>query len=185
MSMRGADLRIFFGDGQIGPAQDRAIGVGRIGGGQLHKLRLLLRRRGAQLAQQIDGGGQRELRCAEAGDKIAAANAAALFESLEHVVDGAETAGDIFRGDRFAQQHAVAVEQLQGEGVAGFGCAGSQGIGLRRIPRGAQRQQRPAALRGGRRGAAGAEDARFASGAACARSRAWRCRRAGRAANRW
>ena len=80
---------------------------------------------GAQLAEQIDGGGQRKLRGAETGDKVAAANAAAFFQSLEHVVNRAEAAGNIFRGDGFAQQHAVAIEQLQGERVTGFGLRGA------------------------------------------------------------
>ena len=61
------------------------------------------------------------MRGAEAGDEVAAANAAALFEGLEHVVDGAESAGNIFGGDGFASENAVAVEKLQREGVAGFG----------------------------------------------------------------
>ena len=54
----------------------------------------------AQLAQQIDRSGQRELRRAQPGDKISAANAAALFERLQHVVHRAESAGHIFRRHR-------------------------------------------------------------------------------------
>ncbi len=117
-------LRVFFGHRQIGPAQDRTIGVGRIGRGQLHELRLLQRWLGAQLAQQIHGCRQRELRCAQAGDKVSAADAAALFESLQHVVDCAESARHIFRRNRFAQQHAVAIEQLQRQCVAALGRVG-------------------------------------------------------------
>jgi hypothetical protein len=60
------------------------------------------------LAQQINGGRKRELRCAKAGNKIATANPAAFFQSLENVVDRAESAEDVFRGDGFAQQDAVA-----------------------------------------------------------------------------
>ena len=96
-------FRVFVGDRQVGPAQDGAVGVGGIGCSELHELRFLGGGLGAQLAQQIDGGRESELRGAEAGDKIAAADAAAFFESLEHVVDGAESAGNVFCGDRFAE----------------------------------------------------------------------------------
>ena len=113
--------------GKVGPAQDRTVGIGRIGGGQLHELGLLRGRLGAQLAQQVDGGGKRELRGAETGDKIAAADAAALFEGFEDVVDCAEAAGDVFGCDGFAGEDAVAAEELKGEGVAGFGVDASSG----------------------------------------------------------
>jgi hypothetical protein len=76
------------------------------------------------LAEEVDGGGKRELRCAKACDKIATANAAAFFKSLEHIVDGRESAGNIFSGDGFAGEDAVAVEELEGEGVAGLGGCG-------------------------------------------------------------
>ena len=136
-------LRIFVGYGKVGPAQDRAVRVGWIGGSHLYKLGSLFRRCGAQLAQQINGGRKRELRCAKAGNKIATANPAAFFQSLENVVDRAESAEDVFRGDGFAQQDAVAVEQLQGEGVAGFGgsgvCAALEGHGFSRAARCCQR----------------------------------------------
>ena len=87
----------------------------------MDELGLLVRRSGAQLAEQIDGGRECELGCAEAGDEIATANAAAFFEGFKYVIDSAESAGDVFRGDRLAQKNAVAVEQLKSEGVAGFG----------------------------------------------------------------
>ena len=57
----------------------------------------------------------------KAGDEVTAADAAGFFQGLEHAVDGAEAAGEVFRGDGFAEENAVAVEELQGKGVAGFG----------------------------------------------------------------
>jgi hypothetical protein len=86
--------------------------------------------------------------------KIAAANAAALFKSLEHVVDRAESARHIFRRNRFAQQHAVAVEQLQRERMTGLGRGRSLSLPFcARIGK-----QRPAALRCGRSGPARTEN---------------------------
>ncbi len=123
----GGGFRIFFCDGQVGPAEDGAVGVGGIGGGELEELRFFGSGRGAQLAEQIDGGGEGELGCAEAGDKVAAADAAAFFKSLEHVVDDAEAARNVFSGDGFADEDAVAVEELEGEGVTGLGGRWGQG----------------------------------------------------------
>ena len=89
-------FRVLFRYREIGPAEDRAIGVGRIRRGHLHKFRLFIRRRGAQLAEQVDRGGQGELRGAEAGHEVAAADAAALFEGFQHVVDCAENPPGMF-----------------------------------------------------------------------------------------
>ena len=96
--------------------------IGGIGGGQLHKLRLLRRRLGAQLAQEVHGGRQRKLRRAQATHKVAAPNPPALFERLEDVINCAEPAGHILRRHRLPQQHAVAIEQLQRERMAAFCC---------------------------------------------------------------
>ena len=87
----------------------------------MHELRLLGWWLGSQLAEEIDGGGKSKLRCAESGNKIAAANATAFFEGLEHVIDCAEAAGNVFGRDGFAREDAVAAEELKGEGVGGFG----------------------------------------------------------------
>jgi hypothetical protein len=80
------------------------------------------------LAEQVDGGGERELSGAEASDEIAAANAATFFEGFEHVVDSAEASGDVFCGDGFSRKDAVAVEELKRERVAGLG--GGRGMGM-------------------------------------------------------
>ena len=74
------------------PLQQRAVRIGRIGGGEEHRLGLVGRL--AQRAQQIERRRQRELRRADAADEVAAPDAAALLERLEHVVDGGEAAGD-------------------------------------------------------------------------------------------
>ena len=76
---------------------------------------------GAQGAEEVDGGGEGELGGAEAGDEVAAADAAAFFEGFEDGVDGGEAAGDVFGGGALAEEDAVAVEELEGEGVGGFG----------------------------------------------------------------
>ena len=131
-------FRIFFGDGKIGPTQNRAIRVGGVSRGELHELGLLGWRFGAQLPQQVHRGRQRKLRGAQSADKIAAANAPALFERLQDVVDGAEPAGHILRGYRLAQQHAVAVEQLQRQSMAALGGCSPQVFGA--LPRRAKRQ---------------------------------------------
>jgi hypothetical protein len=92
----------------------------------LHELRFFGRWRSPQLTKKINGSGKRKLRSAEAGDEVSAADAAALFESLEHIVDGAESTGDVFRGDGLAEENAVTIEQVQSEGVAGLGGCGTE-----------------------------------------------------------
>src|ERR1700691_2180596 len=84
-------FRVIVHRGKVGPAQDGAVRIGWIRGCQLHELRLLSSWLAAQLAKQIDSRRQRELRCAKTCDEVAASDAAALFECLEHIVDGAET----------------------------------------------------------------------------------------------
>ena len=68
------------------------------------------------MSQQIDCGGQRKLRGSETGDKITAADAAALFQRLQHIVNSAESARNVLCSDSFAGEHAVAIEQLQRQG---------------------------------------------------------------------
>ena len=70
----------------------------------------------AQRAQQIHRAGQRELRGAEAGDEIAAAQPPALFHRFQHGIDAREAAGDRFDRHRLARQDAVAREQLLRDG---------------------------------------------------------------------
>ena len=78
----------------------------------MNKLWLLRGRRRPQLAQQIHCGRQRKLGGAEAGHKIPAANAPALFQRLEHVIHCAESARNILSRHMFPQQHSVAIEEL-------------------------------------------------------------------------
>jgi hypothetical protein len=113
-------FRILFGNGKVGPAKDGTVGIGRIGGGELHEFRLLGAWFVAQLAKQIDGRGQSELRGTEAGDKVTAANAAALLNRFQHRVDGAESAGYVLGCDGLAGEDAVTVEQLHGQGMTCF-----------------------------------------------------------------
>ena len=56
---------------------------------------------GAEGAKQFDGGGLSELRAAESGDEIAAADAALGFERFEDFVDGARIRREDFPGRRF------------------------------------------------------------------------------------
>ena len=138
-----------------------------------------------KLAQQIDGGGQRELRCAEAGDEVAAANAAGFFESFEHVVDGAESAGDVFCSDGFARENAVAIEKLQGEGMAGFGCGGTSIASLPCLAERKRQQATSGLARWAEWCGGSGRPFLFARGAERGRSRVARYRRAGRGASRW
>ena len=76
-----------------GPRQQHAIRIRRIGGRQRDRddLVALL----ARVAQQIDRAGLRELRRAEAGDEVAAANAAGFLEPPQHRIHGGESAGQL------------------------------------------------------------------------------------------
>jgi hypothetical protein len=101
-------------------------------------------------AQEVDGGGHGELRGAEVGGEVAAADLAALFQGLEHVVDGGEAAGKVFGVGGLAEDDAVAGEELLRDGVAPLGLRGG---GVAGFVEGSE-VERPSALRGGRRGAA-------------------------------
>jgi len=120
----GRGFRVVVHGGKVGPAQDGTVGVGGIGGCELDKFGLLDGRFGAQLAEQIDGGGKSELRGTEAGDEVAAPDAPGFFEGFEDVVDSAEAAGNVFCGDGFASEDAVAAEELKCEGMRSFGGCG-------------------------------------------------------------
>ena len=96
------------------PLERRAVGIGRVGGGEDRDLGLV--RLVAQRAQQIHGAGQGELRRAEAGHEIAAAQPPTLFHRSQHGIHAREAAGDQLDGQRFARQHAVTGEQLLRDG---------------------------------------------------------------------
>ena len=149
------------------PGERRAVGVRGVGGGENDGLRLV----GiglAERAQPVERAGVRELQAAEAGHEVAAADAAGLFEGLQHRVDRREPARDLLERDRVAGQDAVALQQLLGEGFRPLG--GARGPARRR-------QEAPAAHRRGRDLPARAE-ARHAAPSLRARPRAPRGRRA-------
>ena len=64
----------------------------------------------------------------QSGDEVAAADAPAFFEGFEDGVDGGEAAGDVFCGGGFAEEDAIAVEELEGEGVGGLGGGGEASL---------------------------------------------------------
>ena len=74
----------------------------------------------AQRAQEVDGRGHGELRGSEVSGEVAAADFAALFHRLQHVVDGGEAAGQVFRVRGLAEDDAVAIEELLRDGVPPF-----------------------------------------------------------------
>ena len=90
----------------------------------MDEFRFLFGGRDAQLAEQVDGGGKSELGCTEAGDEVAATDASAFFEGFEDVVDGGEATGKIFGVRGFAEDYAVAGEELLGDGVGPLGLRG-------------------------------------------------------------
>ncbi len=142
--------------GGVGPAQERAVGVGGVGGGEDDRLAALFEAAvvftGAKGAEEIDRGGLGELGRAEVGCEVAAADAAGFFEGFEDVVDGTEASGEVFRVSGLAEDDAVAGKKLLRDGVRPVGLVcrcvfGGKGRDV----------EGPAALRGGRGGAAGAE----------------------------
>ena len=80
---------------QLRPRQDRPVWVGRIGRREHNRSRRLGQL--AHRAQQVERRGHRELRGAEAGHEVAAADAPRLLHRPEHLVDGGEPAGHRFR----------------------------------------------------------------------------------------
>ena len=104
----------------FGPAQDRAVGIGGIGGRQHDDFRFV--RRVLERSQEVERGRQRELRRADAAREVATAYPAGVLERLQDVVDRAEAAGDAFGRRDLAGQDAVAGEELLRE----------RGRGLRR-----------------------------------------------------
>src|SRR4051812_2089818 len=132
--------------GEGGPFERRAVRVGRIGCGDGQHFGGL--GRVAKRSQQLERGGLRELRRADA-DEIAAPHAPGILERLQHVVDRAESAEDALSGRDLARHYTVAREQLLRH----------RGGPLRVARRGrdALGEQRPAPFAGRRRDAAAAE----------------------------
>ena len=100
-----------------GPAEESAVGVGGVGGGEDDNFAGVLIGVGAERAQEINGGRHGELGGAEVGGEVSAADAAAFFEGLHDVVDGGETARKIFGVSGFAEDDSVAREELLRDGV--------------------------------------------------------------------
>src|SRR5581483_6699923 len=108
------------------PAQQRTIRVRGIGRGEHHHLMLLLYGR-AQRTQQIDSRRKRKLCRTEVGREVAAPNAPALLKSLQHVIDRAEAAGQIFSVCGFAKHYAISCEQLLRHRMTPHGLRGCRG----------------------------------------------------------
>ena len=71
----------------------------------------------APAAQAVDGASQRELRCAETRNEIAATDLALFFECLQNGVDPGESTLVAFTKCGFTGQHAITLEQLHRAGV--------------------------------------------------------------------
>jgi hypothetical protein len=80
---------------------------------------------GAGGAQRFDSFGKSVLFAGEAGEKAAAADLAAGFETAEDVEEVAPSGGVGFAGEKVAEEDAVAGEELAGEGF-------ESGVGLLR-----------------------------------------------------
>jgi hypothetical protein len=127
---------------QLGPSEERAVWVCRVGCGDRHDLGLVWL--GCEGAQHLDRCRLAELHRADAGDEVPAPDAAAILERAEHLRDRREAARQIFRRGDLARDDAVAREELLGDGRAPFG---------RRRESGRLRgDERPAPFRGGRGG---------------------------------
>jgi hypothetical protein len=86
---------------------------------------------GAGGAEGFDGFGESVLFAAEAGEEPSAADLAAGFETAEDVEEVAPFGGIGFAGEEIAEEHAVAGEELAGEGFeSGVGAAGFGDGGL-------------------------------------------------------
>ena len=86
---------------------------------------MLFLRRIAFVAEPVFATRERELRRAEAGDEVSAANPADLFHGLEHRIERAKT-GDVVVGsettrDALAGEHSVALQKRRGEGLQALG----------------------------------------------------------------
>ena len=124
------------------PGEGRAVGVGRVGGGQADRRRLAAVVDLAERAQPVDRARGAELGGAQPLDEVAAPAAAGVLERREHLVDRREAAGQPLADHRAAGDDAVPVEQPLGRCVR---AAGRVGVELG--------EQRPAAGGLGRPGA--------------------------------
>ena len=90
------------------PRQRRAVRLRRVGRGEDERVVL-----GStpQLAQPLDGAGQRELRTAETLDEVAAPAGADRLEGAQLAVDGAVAARDALAADAVAHDDALPLEQ--------------------------------------------------------------------------
>src|SRR5207244_8114028 len=91
------------------PGQRGTVRLGRIGGGEHERVRLL--RRLAQLAQAFHAAAEGELRAAEALDEVAAPAEAERLERAELRVDGAVAAWNPLRAYAVARHDPLALEQ--------------------------------------------------------------------------
>src|SRR5262249_42533405 len=96
------------------------IKICRICGSEREDFCSLRLRTGAQRAKKIDSGRQCELSGAQPSHKVTATDATALFQSFEHIVDGAKPTGKIFLRHRFTREDAVPMEHLLSDGVTPF-----------------------------------------------------------------
>ena len=106
------------GSGPLRPRQRGAVGLGRVGGREHERLRLLAVLR-PQLAQALDRAAERELRAAEAFDEVAAPAEAERLQRAQLAVDRAVAAGDPLGADAVACDDPVPLQQQLGEGAVG------------------------------------------------------------------
>ena len=137
-----------------GPFQCRPIGVRRIGGGEGDDLGsfLFVGVRSISIAkrtQQVERAWQRKLRRAQSGDKVTAAQMAALLHRLQYRVNRTEAAWKRLGHDGLARQHPVPREELLCDG----GRPSRPGCGLQadRVVRSLRVNEAPASFGGGQR----------------------------------
>jgi hypothetical protein len=96
--------------GALRPRQGRAVRLGRIGGGEHERLRLLAFLR-PQLPEPLDGATEGELRTAEALDEVAATAEPEGLECAQLAVDGPVAALDSFGPYSVAGDDALSLEE--------------------------------------------------------------------------
>ena len=112
------------------PAEGRAVGVGRIGGGQ--EVDPARRRTIAKLAnrpQPVEGARQGELGGPQPVYEVAAPDPAGILECAQDRIDRREAASDALADDRLAGQDTVAVEEGQRQGMQPLGRRGGCAVG--------------------------------------------------------
>ena len=126
------------------PRQRCAVRLGRVGRREHERVVVGV---GAQLAQPLDGAGERELRPAEPFDEVAATTGADRLERPQLAVDGAVPAGE---RPRRARRRATTIPCRSSSSSAS--ARRSTAVGKSRVG------ERPASLRRGRPGGAGARE---------------------------